>query len=234
MPEPTSAGAPELDPASEYSERGLCPHCGAVCDSYQEYCLGCGERLSDSSVVTADLAERLRRVVPATENDWFWPILAALVVAALAATFAIIATRQPGTTTYEALGPTVSQQTVTTPTASSVTTSTKPASSTSTSPTTPAFAKGLVAWPNRPAYTIVLASIPAVMGRQNAKEKALAAVKAGLTSVGVLDSSDYSSLHPDYYVVFAGIFSSERQAVEHLAEARRAGFPQPYVKRVES
>jgi hypothetical protein len=80
----------------------------------------------------------------------------------------------------------------------------------------------------------VLASIPAVMGRQNAKEKALAAVKAGLTSVGVLDSSDYSSLHPDYYVVFAGIFSSERQAVEHLAEARRAGFPQPYVKRVES
>jgi hypothetical protein len=41
-----------------------------------------------------------------------------------------------------------------------------------------------------------------------------------LRRVGVLDSSRYASLHPGYWVVFAGVYPSEPEATSRLREAR--------------
>jgi hypothetical protein len=40
--------------------------------------------------------------------------------------------------------------------------------------------------------------------------------------VGIIDSSSYASLHPGYWVVFAGVYASEAEAASALGQARRA------------
>jgi hypothetical protein len=42
-----------------------------------------------------------------------------------------------------------------------------------------------------------------------------------MAEVGILDSSQYASLHPAYWVVFAGVYSSEAEATSELQAARR-------------
>ncbi len=59
-----------------------------------------------------------------------------------------------------------------------------------------------------------------------------AAKQNGLKDVGVLTSSQYSSLHPGYYVVFAGIFGSAAEAAAGLSSAHARGFPDAYQTRV--
>ena len=57
-------------------------------------------------------------------------------------------------------------------------------------------------------------------------------MNAGLTDVGVLDSSQFSSLHSGYFVVFSGIFNSEQQARAALDTAQGT-YPQSYVRQIE-
>ncbi len=38
--------------------------------------------------------------------------------------------------------------------------------------------------------------------------------------MGVLDSSRYASLHPGYWIVFSGVYSSEAEATSALEDAR--------------
>jgi hypothetical protein len=225
-------GPPGFEPDSgdERPEPGiLCARCGAVCDPYQEYCLECGERLADSAVLPPSLKERWQRLVPLGGRAWVVPVLVAAAVAAIATLLAILGRGNP-TTTFEAVGPPVRTSTIgieTGTTAASTTGRAKPAPP-------PVQSHGLIAWPGRPAYTIVLASLPTTGGKEGARLKALEAVNAGLADVGVLLSSDYSSLHPGYFVVFSGVYRSELEALNHVDAARSAGFDQPYVKRVAS
>ena len=58
------------------------------------------------------------------------------------------------------------------------------------------------------------------------------AINAGLPEVGVLNSSDYSSLNPGYYATFTGIYDSENEAEGALPRARSSGFPLAYTRRV--
>jgi hypothetical protein len=53
-----------------------------------------------------------------------------------------------------------------------------------------------------------------------------------LPAVGVLDSSRYASLHPGYYVVFSGVFTTAAEAAAALAQVRSHGFPDAYAARV--
>jgi hypothetical protein len=76
----------------------------------------------------------------------------------------------------------------------------------------------------------VLNSVPTSGGRAAALRLAKTALKAGLTNVGVLDSSGYSSLHPGYYVVFSGIFSSPAEAQNALTTAHSSGYPSAYAR----
>jgi hypothetical protein len=118
-------------------------------------------------------------------------------------------------------------------TTTTTTTTTKARTTTRKKPPKPLVdANGLIAWPGSPAYTVVLASIPVSSGKEGARQKAVEALNAGLGDVGVLKSSDYSSLHPGYYVVFSGVFKTESAALSHIAAARKAGFASAYQKRI--
>jgi hypothetical protein len=88
-------------------------------------------------------------------------------------------------------------------------------------------------WPaGRTGYTVVLNSIPTTSGRDAAVREARRALRAGLDDVGVLDSADFSTLHPGYYVVFAGIYSTSAEASDAISAARSAGFNTPYPRQI--
>jgi hypothetical protein len=50
--------------------------------------------------------------------------------------------------------------------------------------------------------------------------------------VGVLDSGRYSSLHPGYFVVFSGIYTSRGQAEAARATAAEKGFQLAYSREI--
>nr|MBA2474485.1 hypothetical protein [Actinomycetota bacterium] len=174
-------------------------------------------------------------------GDWAWPVLAALVVAVLvtAAVIALGAGR-------ESAGPAAA--TVTMPLGSSVATETTevPAEPVPTLAAPPedeplptvtgppdAGAARMVEWPaGRDGFTVVLASLPQDGGREPAMQRARDAGQAGLREVGVLDSDEYSSLHPGYYVVFSGVFSTRPRAEASVQAARDGGYGDAYVSPV--
>ena len=106
-PEPPDEQPPPPPPIE--AEGGECPRCGTPYEPFQEYCLECGLRLPVSSGVIPVLATAWRRRVPWYPGDWIWPVLGSLVVAALAAAVAILATTDNGsaTKTTAATGPPV-------------------------------------------------------------------------------------------------------------------------------
>jgi len=79
--------------------------------------------------------------------------------------------------------------------------------------------------------TLVLASVPQSGGRAAAVREARKALDAGLSDVGVINSSEYSSLHSGYFVVFSGIYSSQSEARSNLSSARGT-YPQAYARQI--
>ena len=217
---------------------GECPRCGTPYAPRQEYCLECGLRLPITGGVVGTLASAWRQRLPYYPGDWIWPVLVALVIAAIAAVVAIAATRDSGkgktlvaTTTQGTVGGTVTTVGPTGPGSTTVSTTPPTTAPTSTSPPPPA--NQLTTWPaGTNGYTVVLNSVPTSGGRAHAEQLAKAALKAGLTNVGVLDSSRYSSLHPGYYVVFSGVFNSLAAAQGALTSARSGGYPSAYARAI--
>jgi hypothetical protein len=222
--------------APEPPAAGECPRCGTPYAPRQEYCLECGLRLPVTGGVVGMLASAWRRHLPYYPGDWIWPVLVAFVIAVVAAVVAIAATRDSGggktivaTTTQGPVGSTVTTVGPTGPTSSTGTT-TAP-SSPPPPPPPPPRPNQLVSWPgDTTGYTVVLNSVPTSSGRAQAVRLARAALHSGLKSVGVLDSSRYSSLHPGYYVVFSGIFKSQAAAQDTLSNAQSSGYPSAYAR----
>jgi hypothetical protein len=216
-----------------------CPRCGSPAEPLQEYCLECGLRLRTPGLVPA-LASGWQRRVRWYPGDWIWPALLALVVAILAGAAAILWTRDAESAPRETLvGDTSPLPTVTAtvPTAPTQTTPTVPTAPTRTTPTTPQppRTRTLAAWPKgRSGWTLVLASLPASAGRKAAVGKARQALDAGLTQVGVLDSSEFSSLHPGYFVVFSGTYDSLSEAQDAASRAAQKGYGNTYARRITS
>ena len=77
----------------------------------------------------------------------------------------------------------------------------------------------------------MLSSVPQSAGRAGAVREARKAIAAGLTDVGVLNSSEFSSLHSGYFVVFSGIFDSEQEAKSSLDTAKST-YPQAYARQI--
>jgi hypothetical protein len=167
-----------------------------------------------------------------TSSAWIRPALFFLAVSAAATAIAVVVSVSRGsssTTATTATTPTAPAKTTTVVTTTTTTTTAPP--TTTTTPTPHPAAPG--AWPAaRSGYTVVLESIPLAAGRAFAAAHARAARQAGLPRVGVLDSSDYPSLHPGYYVVFSGVYSSSSQAADAVATAHSHGFPDAYQARV--
>ena len=107
------------------------------------------------------------------------------------------------------------------------TTTTPPATTPKPTPST-----GLIDWPARNGNTVVLSSIPARgAGLAEAKSKAEDAHSRGVQSVGVLDSKLFASLHPGYYVVFAGVYDSLEEALTAVARVAPK-FPNAYARQI--
>ena len=216
---------------------GECPRCGTPYEAGQEYCLECGLALP-SARATRALAGAWRRRIPWYPGDWVWAALLGLAVAAVAATVVILADRGNGdgnrlvATDNRTVGTSADTGTLTetTPTQTApTTTQTKTTSTTTTVPPT----RQIRSWPaGRSGYTVVLNSIPTTAGRTQAVDEARRAIQAGLQDVGVLESSQFSTLHPGYYDVFSGFYPGSVAATNAVAAARDAGFRTPYPRQI--
>jgi hypothetical protein len=171
-------------------------------------------------------------------GEWVWRVLGFFLLAALGALVAIAVSdgangKSPLVATPSASLPIV---TATAPTTSAPVTVEPPVTQppvVTTKPKTPKKPSGgLVSWPNRNGYTVVLQSLPTSATRANAVRTARQAIAAGLKDVGVLDSAGYSSLHPGYYVVFSGVYTSAAAAAAGVSAAHAAGFPAAYERPV--
>jgi hypothetical protein len=213
-----------------------CPRCGAATEPLQEYCLECGLRLQTPGLVPA-LAQGWRRRIRWYPGDWIWPSLAALVVAAIAASAAIVWTRDAQSAASQTLVGDTSPLPTTTaaPEPTTATAPTVPTTTMETRRRPPAQLRRLIEWPRgRSAWTLVLASLPTSAKREAAAAKARQALEAGLPQVGVLESSRFSSLHPGYFVVFSGVYSSLSTAQDAASRAAELGYGNAYARRVTS
>jgi hypothetical protein len=246
MVEPPPPPPPPVPPPPA-PQPGLCPRCGAPYDPYQEYCLECGTRLPEP------YGTRRREVWSSGSPLWLWAALAALLLVALVAgaIVAIAATREDqeskpntsipvvttGPQTTDTVGVITQPPTVTInpPTTTFGTTSTIPTTTTTGTTTigTTTTTGSTATWPpNKDGYSIFLKSVPTSQGRSQADAAAQRARSNGLTQVGVLNSSNYSSLVPGYWVTFTGIYDTEQQADAALLNARSRGFSTAYTRRV--
>jgi hypothetical protein len=213
-----------------------CPRCGTPYAEAQDYCLECGARLPAKSGLVTALGRSWRRRLGWYPGDWIWPALLALVIAAVAGTASALWLTDRSDASDATLVDT-------SPAASSVqqTTQTAPEPTTETTPTTtaaappppppPPPANQLTKWPaGRGGWTIVLDSVPS--GSRVAYLEARQALRKGMKQVGVLNSSSYSSLHPGYLVVFAGIYGSEADAQGAVLNAHEHGYGGAYPRRI--
>jgi cell division septation protein DedD len=209
-----------------------CPACGTPAEPDQEYCLHCGARIVPARRLSS-FGHAWQRRIGRYPGDWVFASLLLLLVAAGSATAGIVAGRDTETAsgpgTIVATSPVVSAP----PSPPAQTEPATKATSTTTKPKPPAAPpkSGLATWPARDGFTVVIASIPARgTGLSDATAKAKEARTRGLRA-GVLDSGKFASLHPGYYVVFAGIYGSLEEA-QRAARAAASKYPNAYAREV--
>jgi hypothetical protein len=223
-------------------DRGVaddCPRCGAPYAPLQEYCLECGLRLPEDPL--AEPPSGALAGLPAG-GAWVWPALVGLVVAVIAVAAILIARAadDPAEEVVVALvGPPpfvpVTEET-SVPEQTLPTLPTLPPRPRRRPPAPPRPRAGeLVSWPaGQAGWTVVLASYPASSGREAATRRAREASEAGVREVGVIDSSQHASLHPGYFVVFAGIHDSQEAALDALEQVQDRGYEAAYVREITS
>jgi len=206
---------------------GLCPRCGGRRERRQEYCVECGLRLPSLQGSVPALRRRWLRHFAWYPGDWVWVSLLMLLVASAGSAVAI------------AFGADSNADTSTT----SVAPAPRPAraaparlpeagTSGRTSSSSPAPA-ARASWPaGRRGWTIVLFSYPSTTGTTAAYSTAARATHQGLPEVGVLDSGRFASLHPGYFVVFSGVYSTAAEADAALRSVRAAGFSSAYSRQI--
>jgi hypothetical protein len=69
-------------------------------------------------------------------------------------------------------------------------------------------------------YTVVVNSIPRSKDRAVAEARAEVLKGEGVEDVGVLDPSRYSSLAPNFWAVYSGVFKSQDEAAAHRDQLR--------------
>jgi hypothetical protein len=209
------------------ADAGTCPRCDAPRTLGQRYCIDCGLRLPAAEGATARLRGTWLRVFGWYPGDWIWPALGALAIAAAgtAGAIAIAERGDAGGTTFAATAgeaPTPSALAGTTSLPGPV-------------PAPPARRppNGRTEWPaGQNGWTVVLISLPRAVGAEKAAQRALRAAKTGLPDAGYLVSDRFPSLHPGYFVVFAGIYGTRAEAEAAVPTARAKGFAGAYARPV--
>jgi hypothetical protein len=236
--------APTSEPAAAAAaaEGTACPQCGAEAAPHQQYCLECGTRLTAPEESTASRG-RLGRIRGGPMESVL-TVLVAFVVAVLAAaavvtvqltrddaelpllvptTPAVPAEDEEEPEPAEPAPPLGEEEPV-------ETAEPEPAPPAEPEPPDPGQP---ISWPpGTDGWTVILQSIPVGDGRGPATAGARRAVDAGLPEVGVLMSSNFSSLHPGYFVVFTGVHDTQAEAVAAVSAARQAGYSFAYARRI--
>ena len=213
-----------------------CPRCGSPRAARDRYCLDCGLRLPTVDGRIASLRRRWLRRLGWYPGDWVWLALPSLFVAAAGAAVAIVVADRhrdanAAVFTAPAAVSVVEPGTRAPGHVTTIDTTTLPIPPEPGSPT--AAANGRIAWPAAAnGWTIVLISYPKQNGRSAAVTTADRAIKSQLRQVGILDSSDYPSLQPGYYVVFSGVYSSKDAADAAVSTAHQAGFAGAYSRQI--
>ena len=173
-----------------------CPRCGEDIGLGQEYCLECGARIPGPHPHDAGRDPG---------RGWVRRALLGLLVAVAGAAVAVAATTETG-----------GQPKLLTATGGFAS---APAETGTDDGGAPA---GIVEWPaTQEGWTIALATLPQSGGKKAATARAREARGSGLETVGLLDTSLFASLHPGYWLVFSGVYSSEAEATSSLPPARR-------------
>ena len=217
-------------------EGQACPRCGAACEPLQEYCLECGLRLPLDRGLVPAVGRAWRLEVSRYQGGWLWVVLVLLALAALGAVAAIVASGGDASSVRTIVATESAPPTTAAPPTQ---TAPEPTSATTTAPAPtetarrPARQTAPVDWPqSRSGYTVVVGSVPTTRGREAAVRQARAAIRAGLTTVGVLDSSKFASLRPGYYVIFSGSYRTVAEALAAVETTRQNGYPRAYEREV--
>lgn len=219
--------AVHADTLSTRPDQIACPSCGAPADAGQLMCLECGSRLA------LDYQRPPSWRLPAAIVGVIVILAGAAVAFALAQvtddagktaqsptapapTGAQGAQAAPGDTQ----SPTPSQ-----PSSAPAGEATPPAESAPAEPTptpTPApTPDASTGWPpGKEAFTVVLASMPTEAAAEDKLQKAK---DAGITGAAILNSDDFPTLNPGYWVVFDGQFDSVAQATSQAEQDRGKG-----------
>jgi predicted nucleic acid-binding Zn ribbon protein len=235
------------------TEERRCPRCGSAMSPDQEWCLACG------AAATTEVAEPRGWRVPIMLTGaivLLGVIGIVLAIVALSgggeklgqATPTPSAAAPPPTTTpAPTASPTVSPlptETTTpdpngTPDPNATTTPDPNATTTPDPNATPdatstpdnggtGAGSTFTAWPGGSGWTVIIESAST---QSKAESVATSAQGKGHT-VGILNSGDYSSLNPGYYVVFTEKYSSKSAAEDGLSSIK-SDYPDAYVRQVK-
>lgn len=231
-----------------------CPRCGSALAADQEWCLACGAA-ADTEVVEAQgwrvplylggglaalavIGVILAIVALASRNDEVAPTATPVASAA-----------PPGATPAPSTAPLQTQTPLPSTTASpdpnatpspdpnaspspdpNATASPDPNATASPEPTSPPGGTGSTFpdWSGTDGWTVIIESSKTQSGADTVATKA---ESEGLSGVGILQSSNYSSLNGGYYVVFVGEYTSKSDAEAALPDAK-SKFSGAYVRKV--
>ncbi len=236
-----------------------CPACLAAIDPDQQYCLQCGERLAPvGPPPSSPLRGRTRPPAAAIVAGGAVLLLAGGFGIAYGltrddSTNASGTTVRTGSTTGAVVPPTftITDTNLSVPTFTDVvptgtgfptgTDPTVPTDSTNfptdstTSPTTTTDpGEETSDWPEgRDAWAVLLASDDTEQFTfASITAKKAQAEAGGFSNAGVLNSDDYFTLNPGYWVLFLGPYDTKSAAEAAKVEARAAGYSDAYVRRV--
>ncbi len=219
-----------------------CPRCAAPLRPDQDWCLNCGAAVTTEvagapawrtpiAIVGAVLAVSAVALVLAfleLSNDAEQVAQAPAPTPAPPAAVSPVPTPVPTTGAIPGLTPTPGAGG--TPTPGATPTTTPDGTATPTPTPTPASGGAFADWPaGETAYTVVLWSAGS---RSEAETKAEQFRDAGQSGLGILDSDDYSTLRPGYFVVFSGQYEG-RGAAQDAARAAQSASPGAYARQVK-
>jgi hypothetical protein len=212
---------------------GECPRCGAAYEPLQEYCIECGLRLPLERGIGSAVGRAWRLEVSRYPGGWLSVVLVLLALTAFGTVAAILASGE-GESAVRTIVATAPPPTArpTTPTVTAFQpTTTAPATTATT--TRPKKQTAPIEWPDgETGHTVVIDSVPTATGREAAVRVARAAIRAGLPRVGVLDSSEFASLRPGYFVIFSGSYESEDEALAAVEDAQSRGYRRAYEREI--
>ncbi len=227
-------GEPAFEPPRPAIDIARCPACLSPMRSDQRYCLECGERLAVDEIPPppgggSAFANRSTSLLA----------IAAVALIVIGVGLGWVALRDPNrgdtpdaTATETVITDTVITDTVITDTiitdtiiTDTIITDTVITDTSAAGATWPVGASG---------YAVILASKDsATFTEADAQIIAGDATAAGVPMVGVLDSSQFSTLNPGYWAVFSGPYTTLDQAVAAAATIQGQGYPEAYARHVQ-